>query len=205
MQLSGLSSKTSASPTRTPDGQINNRLGCAISPSVVQNATKCPARKNEFHQPFQRDLGRPVHAQKIIRFSSSANAVLFPSSCLMKRGVLVVTIRGVREAVDATASRASKRLQGGRKLCLAAVSDRFLRRTSGACARRSPKGEDGTLRTAKSCGSGTRCWCQVGGGDVNPTGRDKTFNPPTTVTRRIRRRGDHGISRKTIAQGMSDC
>jgi hypothetical protein len=29
----------------------------------------------------------------------------------------------------------------------------------------------------------------------------KTFDPPMTVTRRIRRRGEHDISRKTIAQG----
>jgi hypothetical protein len=33
----------------------------------------------------------------------------------------------------------------------------------------------------------------------------KTFNPPVTVTRRIRRRGERGISRKAIAQGMSEC
>ncbi len=31
------------------------------------------------------------------------------------------------------------------------------------------------------------------------------LNPQTTVTRRIRRRGEHGISRKAIAQGMPDC
>jgi hypothetical protein len=30
-------------------------------------------------------------------------------------------------------------------------------------------------------------------------------NPPTTVARRIRRRGDHGISCKAIAQGMPEC
>jgi hypothetical protein len=36
---------------------------------------------------------------------------------------------------------------------------------------------------------------------LGPTGPDKAFNPLTTVTRRIRRRGEHGISRKTIAQG----
>jgi hypothetical protein len=30
---------------------------------------------------------------------------------------------------------------------------------------------------------------------ASPTGRAKTVNPPTTVTRRIRRRGEHGISR----------
>ncbi len=76
------------------------------------------------------------------------------------------------------------RLQGG-----LAVSDRHQ-------ARRAT-----SKRTAKPCGSGTRCWCQVGGGFSNPTGGGKTFNPPMTVTRRIRRRGEHGISRKTIAQG----
>ena len=29
-----------------------------------------------------------------------------------------------------------------------------------------------------------------------------SLNPPATVTRRIRRRGEHEISRKTIARGM---
>jgi hypothetical protein len=60
------------------------------------------------------------------------------------------------------------------------------------------------MRTAKPCGPGTRCWCQIGGGFSNPTGLSKTFNPLMTVTRRIRRRGEHGISRKTIAQGRRD-
>jgi hypothetical protein len=68
-----------------------------------------------------------------------------------------------------------------------------------------PFGEDGWLRTAKPCGPGTRCWCQVGGGFSNPTGFGKIFNPPMTVTRRIRRRGERGISRKAIAQGMPKC
>jgi len=67
-----------------------------------------------------------------------------------------------------------------------------------------PLGEDGRLRTAKACGPGTRCWCQVGGGDVGPTGRGTTINPPATVTRRIRRRGGRAISRKAIAQGRPD-
>ena len=54
-------------------------------------------------------------------------------------------------------------------------------------------GVDG-LRTAKSCGPDTRCWCQVHGGEVSPTGLI-SLNPWTTVTRRIRRRGERGISR----------
>jgi len=59
-------------------------------------------------------------------------------------------------------------------------------------------------RTAKACGSGTRCWCQVGGGFCGPNRAQQTFNPPMTVTTRIRRRGERAISRKTIAQGMPD-
>lgn len=35
----------------------------------------------------------------------------------------------------------------------------------------------------------------------SPTGVEEPLNPPTTVTRRIRRRGEHGIS---ITQGMPD-
>jgi hypothetical protein len=37
-----------------------------------------------------------------------------------------------------------------------------------------------------------------------PAGSSSYFNPPATVTRRIRRRGERGISRQTIAQGMPD-
>ena len=61
------------------------------------------------------------------------------------------------------------------------------------------------MRTAKACGSGTRCWCQIGGGFASSTGRERTFNPPVTVTRRIRRREERAISRKAIAWGMPEC
>src|ERR1700754_4914278 len=60
------------------------------------------------------------------------------------------------------------------------------------------------LRTVKPCGSGTRCWCQVGGGFVGPTGSGRAVNSLAMVTRRIRRQGERGVSRKAIAQGMSD-
>ena len=40
---------------------------------------------------------------------------------------------------------------------------------------------------------------------AGPTGSDKTVNSPMTVTRRIRRRGEHGISRKAIVRGMPEC
>ena len=60
------------------------------------------------------------------------------------------------------------------------------------------------LRTAKPCGPDTRCWCQAAGGDLIQPDRS-AIKPAVTVTRRIRRRGEHGISRKAIAQGMPDC
>jgi len=90
------------------------------------------------------------------------------------------------DAVDATAS-------GVKRDCRAVFRER-------SPSRRRPA----LKRTAKPCGPGTRCWCQVGGGFASPTGLCKTVNSPTTVTRRIRRRGERGINRKTIAQGRSD-
>jgi hypothetical protein len=60
-------------------------------------------------------------------------------------------------------------------------------------------------RTAKPCGPGTRCWCQTAGGEIDPTGFDSAIKPAATVTRRIRRRGEHDISRQTIARGMPEC
>ena len=61
------------------------------------------------------------------------------------------------------------------------------------------------MRTAKPCGPGTRCWCQAAGGEIVSYRRRSAIRPAATVTRRIRRRGEHGISRKAIAQGMPEC
>ena len=72
-------------------------------------------------------------------------------------------------------------------------------------ARRSPPGEAGTLRTAKPCGPGTRCWCQAGGGASTQPGPDNPSIRRRRRQKRTRLRGELGISRKTIAQGMPDC
>jgi len=69
---------------------------------LVKKPAKPVARRCEFHQPIQRDLGRPAYGLKIIRFTFSAIGGLLAPSRLMKRGVRVVTIRGVRVAVDAS-------------------------------------------------------------------------------------------------------
>ena len=40
---------------------------------------------------------------------------------------------------------------------------------------------------------------------IDPTGFRQSFNPPATEARGIRLRGERGISRQTIAQGMPEC
>jgi hypothetical protein len=55
----------------------------AIALSGTSKIAKCAARKIEFRQPIQRDLGRPDCSPKIIRFTFSENNVLLASSRLM--------------------------------------------------------------------------------------------------------------------------
>jgi hypothetical protein len=61
--------------------------------------------------------------------------------------------------VDAAAS-------GTPRNCRAAPME-WSREREPACRRTALK------RTAKPCGPGTRCWCQVGGGSRGPTGRSE--------------------------------
>ena len=76
---------------------------------------------------------------------------------------MIVTNVG-RDAVDAAALGANE------------IAGRVSRerstgaQTNGAKSPAKPFGEDGLLRTAKACGSGTRCWCQAVGGGCGPTG-----------------------------------
>jgi hypothetical protein len=89
--------------------------------------------------------------------------------------------RWARDAVDAAAPGAHWQSQGGFLLEACERSSSAL--TNGAVsdfaeARRTGTkpgeafGEDGS-RTAKPCGPGTRCWCQVGGGASARPGLDK--------------------------------
>jgi hypothetical protein len=66
-------------------------------------------------------------------------------------------------------------------------------------------GRTALKRTAKPCGPDTRGWCQTAGGAFDPTG---SVEPSSRQQRRpegIRLRGEHGISRQAIAQGMPEC
>ena len=98
----------------------------------------------------------------------------------MKRGVSRSSRTWRRDAVDAAASGAT-RIAGRAKL----VSDSIER------ARRTA-----LLRTAKACGPGTRCWCQVWRRRALPNRVSETsFNPQATVAKGTRHRGEHEVSR----------
>jgi len=104
-----------------------------------------------------------------------------------QEGRIAIVTNAGGDAVDAAAS--------ARKCVRRAVFRERARRA----------GRTTQARTAKPCGSDTRCWCQAAGGEFDPTGFDSAIKPAVTVTRRIRRRGERGISRKAIARGMPEC
>ena len=100
--------------------------------------------------------------------------------------------------MDAAASGACR----GRRAGLSSVSERSAQTTGADPAK--PQGGAGRLRTAKPCGPGTRCWCQAGGGASTQPGPNNPSIRRRRRQKRTRLRGEPGISRKTIAQGMSD-
>ena len=161
-------------------------------PTALPTIAKHAAPKNEFHQPIQRDLGRPDCAAKIFRFSFPPNQFHLRAIPPHRRGAYASS-RYVECGLRWTrGARAREALQGGLKLCLGAVSDR------------SAQDERRSSRTAKACGSGTRGWCQAGGGCSNPTGFDQPSIRAATEAKGIRLRGERAISRQTIAQGRPD-
>ena len=79
---------------------------------------------------------------------------------------------------------------GGRDGVARARHCRAVSSLSWGCERLIRAGRAALLRTAKACGSGTRGWCQAGGGCSNPTG----FDQPSI---RQRRRQEEFVSGKS--------
>jgi len=174
---SAMSVPTATSVTVIP-GQISERFDPRSHGLASKSTAKPAARKIEFRQPTQRDLGRPDCAPKIFRFSFSANQFPLRANPPHRRGAYASS-RYVECGLRWTrGARAREALQGGLRLCLGAVSDR------------SAQDERRSSRTAKACGSGTRGWCQAGGGHSNPTG----FIGPSI---RQRRRQEEFVSGKS--------
>ena len=104
--------------------------------------------------------------QKYFRFPLTRLKSISPA-VPSHRGALAIVIDAGRDAVDAAASGAQRNGRAGwRKACELSI---VRRRTA-------------LKRTAKPCGPGTRCWCQVGGGASARPGLDKPY-PSMTVTR----------------------
>ena len=108
-------------------------------------------------RPFAHPTAAPRLRQnnptgKIPLKASGKSAIQLCPSFPCKRGVSRSSRNAGEDAVDAAASGA----KGDRRAVFRERSSRA-RRTM-------------LKRTAKACGSGTRCWCQVGGVFSNPTG-----------------------------------
>jgi hypothetical protein len=99
-----------------------------------------------------------------------------------------------RRARDVTAGRVGERPVSDRRRADERCCFRLRENFDGGAHSGGALGEDGS-RTVKPCGPGTRCWCQIGGGFIGPTGSGRIANSPMTVTRRIRRRGERGVNR----------
>jgi hypothetical protein len=136
-------------------------------------------------------LGRPDWPQKIFRFRFPRTVSSFPPSRLMKRGVRVVTIRGVRDAVDAIALRA--RGIAGRPQALSWACERLIR-----------AGRAAQFAYGKSVWF-WHPWLVSSWRRLFESNRvRRAVNPAATEARGIRLREERAISRQTIAQGRPD-
>jgi hypothetical protein len=137
-------------------------------------------------------LGRPDWPQKIFRFRFPRTVSSFPPSRLMKRGVRVVTIRGVRDAVDAIALRA--RGIAGRPQALSWGCERLIR-----------AGRAAQFAYGKSVWF-WHPWLVSSWRRLFESNRvRRAVNPAATEAKGIRLRGERAISRQTIAQGKPGC
>ena len=126
--------------------------------------------------------------KNISLFDLLETALQRPPSRAHKEGRFAVVTNAGWDAVDAAASGAQACSQGG-----LAVSEQQARRTNGVCCVRQNRVVPTPVAGAKLSVAAS----------IRPD--RSAIKPAATVTRRIRRRGEHGISRKAIAQGMSDC
>jgi hypothetical protein len=73
-------------------------------PNMSLQSAKSDARKIQFSEQFQPDLGRPVFSAKIIRFPLPPNQWLFPRVSSRQEGRIAIVTNARRDVVDAAAS-----------------------------------------------------------------------------------------------------
>src|ERR1700731_292368 len=126
-------------------------------------ASLLPARIEDYVGPDNRApcwFSCPAPDAKILWFSEDPNHFYIRRRLVPHEGRFAIVTDAGRDAVDAAASGVTRDRRAG----LMPVSDqRHARRTA-------------LMRTAKSCGPGTRCWCQVGGVASARPGADKNIS-----------------------------
>ena len=167
-------------------------MECGRNSCSVKRRMLPRARKIEICLQLQADLACPVSARKIIRLTRRANHRYKLAPSRPSEGRFAIVTNVVRDAVDATAPARKWQSQGGSSM--EPVSNRPAR------------GRTALMRTAKSCGSGTRCWCQVRGGFASPTGPSQNHQSADDGDKR---NSSPGRARrkplKPFAQGRPDC
>jgi hypothetical protein len=159
---------------------------CAIMQRLVDDASaNCPTGKSSARRA--KHVSSPLAKNKSLR-RLVETALLIPVSRLNKRGVSRSS-RTWSAGCGGRGSVGAPEVIAGRVF----VSDRPARRRTAL------------QRTAKSCGPGTRCWCQVSRRRYRPNrASDAPSIREATVAKRNSSPGRSRISRKTIAQGRPD-
>ena len=154
----------------------------------IQSSQSTAARKLPFPEPFQIDLGSPVPHSKNIPLNPSGKSKLKSAASHPSEGRFAIVTDAGWDAVDATASGASR-----------------VRRAASHRERTTAR----KMNDARSVRQNRVVSTPVAGAKLSVTNSiqpDRSVSKPAvTEARRIRLRRERGISRKTIAQGMPEC
>ena len=161
-------------------------------PTALPTIAKPAAPKNEFHQPIQRDLGRPDCAAKIFRFSFPPNQLHLRAIPPHRRGAYASS-RYVECGLRWTRWRSRARGIAGRPQALSWGCERLIR-----------AGRAALFAYGKSVWFWhpwlVSSWRRL----FEPNRVRKPSIRRATEAKGIRLRGERAISRQTIAQGRPD-
>jgi hypothetical protein len=194
---------TSTSPARLADG-LDRRAAVAAQ---RRETSRTPTTSNSllenanFLKQLNGDLPRPVYARKTIGFATDPNQHYKLRHLILHEGRWPSSRTLGWDAVDAAASGAQWAGRAGLKTCEPHAARRrtMLNPPSREASADGYQARRKLWRRWLADGKTVWSWRPLLASSrrrrVNPTGSDKTFNPPMTVTRRIRRRGERAISR----------
>ena len=161
------------------DGNRSCGPGCPLSDGVATKLTgpvRWRLRLNPAHlyaSGQTREGGSTPPLREIVNLLNRFNLICPVQSRLQKFCCSRLTqISCISPAVSSPRRGVSRssRTRGGMRWTRQRRAWKGIAGWASACERSPSRRRPAQARTAKSCGPGTRCWCQVGGGDVGPTG-----------------------------------